>query len=391
VEYSVNELTTQLNFSFLNSSYQQFTGATTPIYLTPGTAAFLKIGASDLLENHRIVAGLRLSFDLQDNELMLSYENLENRLGRQYVIHRSSIKQNYYGYVFQQENYNIYGILKYPFSEVFMLKGTIFGRYDHFVVKSVDDYTLRYPNEHNFFAGLKAEFIYDHSRLLMKNIHKGTRAKIFGEYYQSLTDKNVSMFVLGGDFRHYWRLWRYLTWANRIAGSTSFGKGKLIYYMGGVDDWILAKFNQNIVVDQNQNYLYQTLATNMRGFSQNIRNGNNFVAVNSEIRFPFVACLSPKPLRSWLQNMQLVGFFDVGTAWNGWNPWSKDNAIFHEIRHYGDLTVDVIKELEPIVAGMGLGFRMELFGYFLRLDYAWGIENGKFNKGQWYFSIGMDF
>jgi hypothetical protein len=392
VEFAINELTTQMSFSFMNASYQQFTGANSPLYLSAGYAGFLKIAASDLMENHRLVAGLRFGFNLSDNEVLLSYENLEHRLGYQFVAHRSA--QTAYsdeGYKLKFEGYNLYGILKYPFSEVFMLKTTLFGKFDRMIVKSMDNFSLNYPNENNFFAGLKAELIYDHTRPLMKNINTGARAKIFGEFYQSLTDKKTSIFVVGADYRHYWRLWRYLTWANRVAGSSSFGHSKLIYYMGGVDDWLFAKFDRNIPVDPKQNWQFQTLATNMRGFPQNIRNGNNFVVINSELRFPIVACLSPKPLSAWLQNIQLVGFFDCGTAWTGWNPWNKKNLIYHEIRQYGNLTVDVEKELEPIVAGMGVGIRMELFGYFLRLDRAWGVENGHFSSNSWHFSIGMDF
>ena len=56
--------------------------------------------------------------------------------------------------------------------------------------------------------------------------------------------------------------------------------------MGGVDAWLTPKFNSETVVNQNENYSYQTLATNMRGFHQNVRNGNSFFLINSEIRFP---------------------------------------------------------------------------------------------------------
>jgi len=34
---------------------------------------------------------------------------------------------------------------------------------------------------------------------------------------------------------------------------------------------------------------------------------------------------------------------------------------------------------------------MLLFGYMLRVDYAWGIETRKIQDPQLYFSLGMDF
>ncbi|GHV72328.1 hypothetical protein FACS1894201_00880 [Bacteroidia bacterium] len=394
VEYVINDLTTQVNFNFLSTSYQAFSGGTSPIYLNSGTAGFLKIGASDLMENHRLIGGYRFSFDFSQTEYMLSYENLENRIGKQSVFHRQSITETdpMSGYTFKQLTHNIYHIRKFPFNEVLLLKGTIFGRMDRLMVKAVDDNSLSANDVTNYWGGLKMELIYDHTRTIAKNIKVGARSKVFGEYYQSLTEKNTSMFVVGADYRHYLRLWRTFIWANRVAGSSSFGQSKLIYYMGGVDDWLTPRFNRDIAVDKTQNYAYQTLATNMRGFTQNIRNGNNFVVFNSELRFPILACLLSQPInKAWLQNLQLVGFVDAGSAWVGINPWNKDNAIYNKNYDYGDLQITINKELSPFVLGLGYGLRTELFGYFIRVDRGYGIENGYMNKPVWSVSFGFDF
>ena len=52
------------------------------------------------------------------------------------------------------------------------------------------------------------------------------------------------MIVLGIDFRKYTRIHRELIWANRFAASTSFGPTKLLYYLGGVDNWMGYLFNK---------------------------------------------------------------------------------------------------------------------------------------------------
>ena len=66
-----------------------------------------------------------------------------------------------------------------------------------------------------------------------------------------------------------------------------------------------------------ENYIFQTVVTNMRGFIQNIRNGNNFMVINSELRFPVFKYLLNRPIRNdFIANFQTVGFLDVGTAWN---------------------------------------------------------------------------
>ena len=90
------------------------------------------------------------------------------------------------------------------------------------------------------------------------------------QYYQTINRDTKNLFVVGFDYRNYTRIHRNLIWANRIAGSSSFGQNKLIYFMGGVDNWILAKYDYETPIDYEQNYRYQTLATNMRGFKQNI-------------------------------------------------------------------------------------------------------------------------
>ena len=46
---------------------------------------------------------------------------------------------------------------------------------------------------------------------------------------------------------------------------------------------------------------------------------------------------------------------------------------------------------DPLVAGYGVGVRSVLFGYFVRLDYGWGIETRQTQDPMLYFSIGMDF
>ena len=83
-------------------------------------------------------------------------------------------------------------------------------------------------------------------------------------------------------------------------------------------------FNSAIPVTPNVNYGFQALATNMRGFSQNIRNGNNFALINSELRWPVIRYIVGHPLRSnFLNSIQVVGFGDIGTAWSGKSPWDE--------------------------------------------------------------------
>ena len=130
----------------------------------------------------------------------------------------------------------------------------------------------------------------------------------------------------------------------------------------------------------------------MRGFSQNIRNGNNFFVFNSEVRFPLFKYIANYPLsRSFFENFQLVGFFDIGSAWSGPTPWSSKNAYDKDIIEQGPITITVDTDRDPIVAGYGFGVHTQLLGYFMRFDWAWGIENRQLLPRMFYFSIGLDF
>ena len=163
--------------------------------------------------------------------------------------------------------------------------------------------------------------------------------------------------------------------------------------MGGVDNWILATFDNETPIDYNQNFTYQTLATNMRGFQQNIRNGNNFVVLNSELRFPVFSYLFDRPINmQFIKNFQVVAFGDVGTAWTGWNPYDPSNSLYTSHYHDGNLDISVTKLKEPIVGGFGFGLRTTVLGYFVRGDMAWGVEDGKLTKKpQFYLSFNLDF
>jgi len=394
VEYSINELVSQLDFTFLSSSYQPFSGGFGPIFLTPGLNAFFKVGLSDLLEDYRIVAGVRLDFNLVNNEYVLSISNLKNRLDREIYFHRQSIEETSLYSIVRYKIHELHYILKYPLNPLLSVKGTVSLRKDRAVYMSTDQYNLRQADVNRYWASVKGDLTYDATRQLGLNLYDGMRLKLFGEYYYQLEgdDKNTDMAVVGFDIRHYLPIHRNFIWANRFATSTSFGKSRLIYYMGGVDTWLTPKFTREAPIDYSQNYAYQTLATNMRGFYQNARNGNSFAVLNSELRFPVFRYLANRPLRSdFLNNFQVVAFGDLGTAWTGLTPYSDDNALFTRVIRKGGLLITIREQRQPLIGGLGLGARARLLGYFIRADYAWGIEDMVINKPVFYVSLSLDF
>jgi len=161
-----------------------------------------------------------------------------------------------------------------------------------------------------------------------------------------------------------------------------------------VDNWVWARFDRDNWTDLSKNYAYQTLATNMRGFQQNIRNGTSFLLLSSELRVPFVQLIAGRQVPNKILNsLQFLVFGEVGTAWTGRTPYSPDNSLYTRWIQSGNILVKVNRQVDPWVQGFGIGLRASVFGYFLRLDYAWGLENLQIYRknGMVMFSIGLDF
>ena len=216
-------------------------------------------------------------------------------------------------------------------------------RNDRTVFAATDDYNLPLKNKYDNWAGLKFEYIFDNTRARGLNLFHGTRAKVFVEYLRLISKTQHDLFVFGFDIRNYKKVHRNLIWANRLAGSTSQGTDKLVYYLGGVDGWFTPKFDRDINILHPEAYGFQTIATNMRGFKQNIRNGNNFLVLNSELRWPILSYLLNRQIRSDLiNNFKVVGFCDLGTAWYGVDPTSAENSE-NRITYYGNpITIVVL-------------------------------------------------
>lgn len=386
----------KLTNSFTNQDYQIFTGGP---FTGPSIGGVLKIGIVDLFEDYKLFGGARVSSG--SREYFMTLQNYSQRRDKEYTFARSTADAT--------DGFDIYGVtsntvkysVKYPFSEVTSMQFTTGVRNDVIVVKSIDRVSLLADNFNEYRGTLRAAYVFDNSLPKMLNIYYGTKFKVFAEYYQEAFDNNDKVNgntqVVGFDFRHSLQLSRELIWVNRVAASSSFGKEKLIYYLGSLDNWLdqfsnTSRFINQEDINRNINYRYQALAANLRGFPQNIRRGSNFAVVNSEVRFPVFSYFIRRPIRSqFIKNFQIIGFADAGMAWDGLNPYSDENTITKEIYDDGPLRVVVFKDSYPIVGGYGFGTRTSVLGYFLRADWAWGVENGVSNdKPVFYLSLSLD-
>lgn len=390
-----HSLVSQIDFGFLNASYQPYTGGA--VYFNPGLNVLFKIGTRDLFEDYRLVAGVSFASDFASNEYLLSFENLKGRWDKQLVFHRQAFKNETATNIEKIHSHELLLALKYPFTQVSAFRATFTLRHDRQVMLATDYQTLGAPNTNKLWGGVKFEYVFDNTIRRGLNIFYGTRYKFFEESYVQVNGNNPDLHVVGFDFRHYAKIHRDLIFAWRFATSTSFGKARLVYYLGSVDNWInfsstVPTFNNNIPVKQEASYAFQTLATNLRGFPQNVRNGNSFAVINNEVRWPFVRYFANRSLSSgFWDNLQVCLFGDIGSAWTGLNPYGGQNGYDKRTEQKGTITVEVETNLDPIVYGYGFGVRSKILGYFMRFDWAWGVDSGVRQPRIFYFSLSTDF
>jgi hypothetical protein len=88
--FYTNSLVSQVDFNFLNASYQAYTGGA--VYYNPGFNMLFKLGTNDLFEDYKIIGGVRFASDFNSNEYLLSFEDLKKRLDKQIIFHRQAFK-----------------------------------------------------------------------------------------------------------------------------------------------------------------------------------------------------------------------------------------------------------------------------------------------------------
>ena len=373
LNFTVDRVVTQVDNSYSNQFYQPFTGQAG---LNPGLSGLTRMGISDLFEDHRIVGGFRLALDLNNNDYLLQYENLKHRLDKRVSVQRQAYQASTDAGVVKVHTHNFRYQISWPFSELASLRASVMYRNDRYVQQSIDPLSLVAPNFSDHMAGGRLEYVYDSSLPRGLNLWTGWKMKVFGEYYQQPTDKG-DMEVVGLDLRHSMRIHRELLWVTRLAGASSFGSRKLINFLGGVDNWMFAKYDNSIPIDYSQNYYYQSLSVPMRGFYYNARNGTSFGVFNTELRVPIVRYLINRPVRSDLINhLQVAAFSDVGAAWTGSDPYSQDNTFNRVTINRNPLTITLNSKREPIIYSYGFGIRSRVLGYFMRADWAWGVDDG---------------
>ncbi len=405
--FNPKTLSTSLDNTLLFTRYQNISynqGG----FQFPSVNGFLSFELIDILEDQKITGGIRVPSSFDGTSYFLQYANYKKRLDWKITYFHQQTRQEYDASeapdsLFSPTNFlgkvgteYIESNFRYPFNRANSINLSIGLRYDRVRYLASNSATIKFPNQSEYWSFMRFEYIFDNSINPLLNIRKGTRAKIFAEYQYRLSAPSTGFYQIGFDARNYTTIYKNVILASRIATGLSDGSAKLLYYLGGVDNTLIQTPGEDRgpLPDNINEYAFQTLATNLRGYRQQAFNGSSYAVINEEIRLPIYNTFFKGPLKSaFLRNLQLVTFVDLGVAWRGLLPLDRNtNLSFTDTNAARNVIASFSNKQDIMGLGYGAGVRTKLFGYFIRFDVGWNIEptvNRK--RPEYHLSMATDF
>ena len=334
-QFRLADFTTRLDNSVLFEGLESFTGADRELN-NPTAGILFKGIVKDLFEDYEIQVGLRIPTNFRGSEYFVVFDNNKNFIDHRLAFYRraetSIIDPNSFPNA-RDKRHTFLGLYraKYSFDVYNSLRLTGSLRFDKYFRLITDAASFSEPFVNEKRLSLKAEYVFDNSFDVSVNVKNGSRVKFYSEIINEFDldfndGLNVDLSdgytgVLGFDARHYIPILKDAVLALRGAGATSLGTSRIVYYLGGVENWLLNSFDQSIPVPDSEDLSYKVLAPHLRGFQNNARNGNSYVLTNTELRIPVFRFLGlRKGGLAFFKNFQVTGFFDAGVAWYGANP-----------------------------------------------------------------------
>ena len=397
----------QLDNSIYFTPYQPLATMGTD-YPLPDLSPVLQYAIADLMEDYRFWGGLRISTNLKNIEYFLVYESARKRIDHKFLFYHRSLKDQIdltpFAFIpvpLRIRTHLLQHSIIFPFSEPVSFRLHYGIRYDRVTVRSVDLIPLVIEDIPEWWGFIKSEFVVDNSLPLGTNLREGFRGKVWIEGRRRVTKINRQtpvvepqkdyFFVIGLDARYYIRWRKLLISAIRVAGGHSFGPRRVLFTLGGVDSWLNPSFSTETPFPEGISFGYMAIATPLRGFPLNIRNGDSYAMFSIENRWQIFRDLNWFKSSTFMQNLQLITFADAGMAWVGTDPFAEDAPHNQQILQSGPITLIINYYQEPYIYSIGWGVRMILLGYFFRVDVAYPIVNNQILPSRLLFSLSVDF
>lgn len=399
--FKLDEFSYDINNSILFDGLNTYSGLNSN-FQAPRSGLLVKAKVKENFENYWIEFGIRVPFNFKGSEAYLLFQNNKKLLDHQFAIYRKYSKEPVAFDLQLANNTLLFNyILKYPFDHYKSLRLNSTWRNDHSFLllskKSVLDTAGYYQQR----IGSRLEYVFDNLINHSLNINEGWQFKMYAEGSKRLSIRddlkasnlsNGMLFLIGTDARYHKIILKKSSWSSRIFAVSSFGSERILYHTGATENWLFPQYNNQSRPSKNLNYAYQSLATEVRGHYIGARKGSSALVMSTELRIPFLQyILSTTWKNSFFRNLQLIGFLDYGLTWNGIIPnWKGlSTQTFHGENPV--VKIDLNYKINPFIAGNGIGIRSALFGYFLRMDYAYKLDETGWHDPVFHISLGLDF
>ena len=302
-------------------------------------------------------------------------------------------------------HYGFQNYISYPFSRFQRMD---FGLSWHNINYSIleqrwNEYGSEYtPTSTSTFSTIlpRMSWIYDNSVFGFTGPIDGFRKNTTLTINPGLGSGSVNFQTLKTDIRKYWRIGREYTLAFRGFFGKSLGPGKQNFFLGGVPYLIGGRGETNgekdetnfrdVILDASNNSLindvyFTEYAWPLRGARFGERFGYASSLFNIEVRFPFINYLAfGFPLKMIFGNIRGHAFVDIGAAWQSFEEFTTNKWP----ERYG---TNLSGSYSPWVMTSGLGTKINLGYFLLKIEMAWDRNPNGYSRPQWYFSLGPDW
>ena len=394
----------EYKYSFLKNNFNTF------VLIDPleGFGTQIETDFIELFENHNLYARAFLPVSsLKSSDIFTEYSYLKHRIDFKISFNRNIVypedNQNYiyHKYSMNQVNLN----LSYPINRFLRFEFSPFMSINKFYdldyrVLNTSPPPFTYYEKTNY-SGYFINLLYDNTKKIGMNLEIGSKMKVsFGNYQSKANaDKNFKDFSV--DFIHHQKLVNNIILSSRVYYGNSFGNNPFKYLIGGIQNSFINSKEDKGINDpllianggNNTNFLYSKYL-NLRGYNLNKFDGFKALVINTEIKIPLIKTVIGKSITSkFLNNLQLIGFFDLGSSWNINSPFSKKNDVnTWFIREPGSVfQAEIENSKNPWLASYGFGLRSFIMDYFIKLDIAKPIEDYKLGQTKFHLSLGYSF
>jgi Tol biopolymer transport system component len=365
---------------------------------------------NDMLENYRLYGGIQLSMtDWKSGDVFAEVQYLPHRIDFGVRFDRKAIYWTNDATISRLQKYTFQRVEfsgSYPLTTRLRASVKPFMGFTRYVDKGAENPNPGgpggpsfNPSVQQFYTGGKVELVFDNSITTGLNMIEGTRGKVSFNNYLSIGDSKLNFSQVVVDVRHYQKIYKEIVFAVRGFGGSFMGNSPKKYLLGGMDNWIFNKSNKegigNPLVGRegfNNDLVFMEFATTLRGFDYATFFGTSAILGNAELRVPLIRALAGGPIASnFFRNMQLTAFYDIGTSWTGKPSFGGKRSVRSRIVESSPFEVKIDEYLNPWLYSYGLGFRSLMFGYYLKFDLAWPVENYIVQNPRVHLTFGFDF